>query len=438
MPTKYVPKLKKEPTKQDHKFCTKCNIEKPFTDFKVGPGRFGLHSWCIICVSTYQIASHIQRYQKRPKRPKKEYVPKPKKERIAKPKPSPRPISEPKKLGRPRKAPAIVVPTIPEGCKKCRKCKKIKEVNIDNFQCDVRAKGGFHSRCKECTREKYHAQKILVAFDKRSNAGRIASGLPPWSKMPKVTHRSCKTCLKPTPVEELRHPSGKLAYKNCLSCREARAKMLSERDSRSRDRIALENAGLKKCCTCKTVKPKTIEYFNRSTYKPSGFKSTCKLCDAEYQVERNRILKESGVEKPKSKPLTEAQKAKGRANRKIWRAKQKLIDPLFKIRKNLSRCIQQALKKMGHRKSSRTSEILGCSMDDFKKHLESLFQPGMTWENYGKGSDKWNIDHHYPQSAAKTKEEVLKLNHYTNLRPMWEPENLDKFDKIPDGWNPLL
>ena len=49
----------------------------------------------------------------------------------------------------------------------------------------------------------------------------------------------------------------------------------------------------------------------------------------------------------------------------------------------------------------------------------------MNWENYGTPKDgiiapnkSWDIDHIKPLSSFKTEQELLKLNHYTNLRPL--------------------
>ena len=59
----------------------------------------------------------------------------------------------------------------------------------------------------------------------------------------------------------------------------------------------------------------------------------------------------------------------------------------------------------------------------------------MTWENYGKYNGElnygWDIDHIIPVSSAKNKEEILKINHYTNLQPLCSKINRDiKKDKI--------
>lgn len=53
----------------------------------------------------------------------------------------------------------------------------------------------------------------------------------------------------------------------------------------------------------------------------------------------------------------------------------------------------------------------------------------MTWENKGLYSGElnygWDIDHIIPLSTAKTEEDVIKLNHYTNLKPLYSKINTD-------------
>ena len=39
----------------------------------------------------------------------------------------------------------------------------------------------------------------------------------------------------------------------------------------------------------------------------------------------------------------------------------------------------------------------------------------MTWDNYG---SYWSIDHICPCNQAQTEEELIKLQHHKNLRPM--------------------
>ena len=65
---------------------------------------------------------------------------------------------------------------------------------------------------------------------------------------------------------------------------------------------------------------------------------------------------------------------------------------------------------------------MGEEWDNVKLHFESLFQPGMSWDNYG----QWEIDHIKPLSLATTEDEVIKLCHYKNLQPLWKIDNLNK------------
>ena len=78
-------------------------------------------------------------------------------------------------------------------------------------------------------------------------------------------------------------------------------------------------------------------------------------------------------------------------------------------------------------KSKRTKELLGCSGEDFKAHIEAQFIDGMSWEN----RDRWHLDHIVPLSIAESKFEVELLCHYTNVRPLWEKENRKKSSKLP-------
>lgn len=56
----------------------------------------------------------------------------------------------------------------------------------------------------------------------------------------------------------------------------------------------------------------------------------------------------------------------------------------------------------------------------------------MTWENWGKGKNCWNIDHIIPLSKFNlaNREEFLKAANYKNLQPMWSEENLSKGNKV--------
>jgi hypothetical protein len=75
---------------------------------------------------------------------------------------------------------------------------------------------------------------------------------------------------------------------------------------------------------------------------------------------------------------------------------------------------------------------LGCSIDFLKQYLESKFQPGMSWDNYGLRG--WHIDHIVPLASFDlgSKQDFLKACHYTNLQPLWAAENYSKGAKCPE------
>lgn len=100
-------------------------------------------------------------------------------------------------------------------------------------------------------------------------------------------------------------------------------------------------------------------------------------------------------------------------------------DNLYKLSQNIRTVIRNAFKNNNFSKKSKTSQILGCSFVDFKLYLESKFEPWMNWSNYGNwnGAPKdintaWDIDHIIPLTQAKNEDEMVKLNHYTNLQPL--------------------
>ena len=74
-----------------------------------------------------------------------------------------------------------------------------------------------------------------------------------------------------------------------------------------------------------------------------------------------------------------------------------------------------------YRKTRKSSDLLGISIEDALKYISDKWQPGMSWEN--KGANGWDVDHICPCFQAKTEEELIKLQHYTNLAPMWSMDN---------------
>ena len=103
-------------------------------------------------------------------------------------------------------------------------------------------------------------------------------------------------------------------------------------------------------------------------------------------------------------------------------------DPLFKLLHNLRARVNMAIKAVSGEKAEKTMELLGCSVQHVRDHLESQFIEGMTWDNYG----DWHIDHIRPCASFNLEdpEEQKKCFHWTNLQPLWAADNLAKSDRL--------
>lgn len=199
---------------------------------------------------------------------------------------------------------------------------------------------------------------------------------------------------------------------------------------------------MKICTKCKQTK-EFIEFRKQSASK-DGLINWCKSCFKEY--EQTEIYKQSQKRYKKSDSHKKADRKRKRSpealemsrelkrsepykeqTRKRYKQRYK-EDSLFRIRKTLRNRTYEAISQKSFYKNSNLSQYLGCSVEFLKQHLESQFWPEMSWNNYGFGEDKWHIDHIVPISSANTVEELYKLCHFTNLQPLWQPDNLKKSD----------
>jgi hypothetical protein len=166
------------------------------------------------------------------------------------------------------------------------------------------------------------------------------------------------------------------------------------------------------------------------------------------QANKEQIKAKSKEYHAKSKHVSKAYQEKNKERlkeyRKEFRAKnwekvrqrereaqiRKRQDPFYKLKDALRNRIRASMKSKGYSKKSKTFEILGCSFESFKLHIESQFQSWMNWDNHGNPKDgklepnkTWDLDHIVPISSAVTEEDVIRLSHYTNFRPLCSYEN---------------
>lgn len=100
----------------------------------------------------------------------------------------------------------------------------------------------------------------------------------------------------------------------------------------------------------------------------------------------------------------------------------------FKLARTLRTRLYGAIQS--NQKVGSAIKDLGCTVEELKLYLESLFQPGMTWDNHSLHG--WHIDHVIPLVSfdLTDREQFLRANHYTNLQPLWAEDNLEKGCKL--------
>ena len=189
-----------------------------------------------------------------------------------------------------------------------------------------------------------------------------------------------------------------------------------------------------RCAKCANVLPRSA-FYTRLTNK-NGLMSYCKQCISVGVLQGN--YRKSEKYKQTQKRYHDKYNAEYyQRNKESFRTyKQKTIDrqrnidrsryandTQFKMKKILRGRLSCALKILTAYKSPDTMTLLGCSIDDFKKHIEQKFQAGMSWENHGK---IWHVDHVLPCASfdLTVPEQQRTCFHYSNLQPLWAIDNL--------------
>ena len=209
-----------------------------------------------------------------------------------------------------------------------------------------------------------------------------------------------------------------------------------------RDTLLLNQSGFNTCFDCKQTLP--ISKFGKNSFVKNGVQRACKSCkskqDSKYRNDprfRKRILdnKMKDYWKIRNNPeLWVNQLEKYRQRRDYVREYQQIQTNSFRKSKDVIRKLLLSSFKIRNIKKSKlcmkSEEILGCSFQQFKDHIESQFSDGMHWLNHG----EWHLDHKVPLVFANNVDELIKLNHWTNFQPLWSHDNLSKGDTLLDEY----
>ena len=103
-------------------------------------------------------------------------------------------------------------------------------------------------------------------------------------------------------------------------------------------------------------------------------------------------------------------------------------DPVYRMECAVRNRTRKALQ--GTLKDGKSLDLIGCTPETLRLIVESKFEHGMTWANYGSA---WHVDHIIPLAAYNLTdpEQQRQAFHYTNLQPLWAHENLAKGDEVP-------
>lgn len=212
-------------------------------------------------------------------------------------------------------------------------------------------------------------------------------------------------------------------YKNKGYCKKCNNEYVKEYRNNNKEKVRLINI---KSNSRPEYKNKKLErdllYYYKNIEAHKIYKAQKYINERELLLKKQNLYNKTPSSKNKRNEYNKNNEDKIRKNRNKYYHKMK-NNPLFKLRNNLTVSINRLLKSKNSIKSSKSLELLGCSMQYYKQHLESQFKPEMSWSNYGK---IWEVDHIIPCSKFDliNKEEQHECFHFTNTQPLFKTTDI--------------
>lgn len=271
---------------------------------------------------------------------------------------------------------------------------------------------------------------VLIKVCKKCGVEKSTSNFPKQPRMISGYGSTCHECQAKRKRELVAERQGLTPAELAL-----RTKRQSNMAIRKKENAALEASGRRMCSRCRDIKPLNLDVFVLHRRNKGECGNICRkcqndLCKDHYEANkesyhaRARAFEKANPEWQSARNLKyRADNAEKIALRLENRYKE---DSLYRTKRLTSTLIAGAFRRSGFTKRNRSAAILGCSWIELHIHFEKQFVKGMSWAN----RSEWHIDHIVPVASATTEQEVMALNHFTNLRPMWARDNLQKSDKI--------
>ena len=256
--------------------------------------------------------------------------------------------------------------------KQCSKCKEVK--SIEEFDARRASADGLSASCKECCKKYKTANKDKIKLRRKKyrkeNADRILK-----------YERELRLKNKDNPEYKQRKKERDFSY------RQSNKDKLKDRDRKRR-------------------------FLNKTKFNERSRKY--------HHANKDRLNKRAREYQQINKSILMAKK-------RDYARKRKQSDPFFKLKTTLRGVVRDGIKRYGYRKRSQAHILLGADYQTVIEHLKAT-----AINNYGSydPNAKYHIDHKIPCSSAITEEELIKLQHYTNLQYLTPADNLSKGDKL--------
>jgi len=236
-----------------------------------------------------------------------------------------------------------------------------------------------------------------------------------------------KTCCKCKKSFQTKH----LKTKYCKDCKViVRKEAFRKSYLKKKDRMSIDNDYRENYLNKQRERSKK-RYLKHKDKKKSYNKKWAKENPEKVkELKRNYRLNNLEKERDRLRKYYNTNKKRILEKRKQKKKEKRLSDPLFKLKENLRSLCLKGIKSRGYKKKSKTQDILGADFETVKKHLESLFYDGMSWNNYG----EWQIDHIIPIASATDENHLIGIMNYKNIQPLWKKDNISKGDMMPEHW----
>lgn len=192
---------------------------------------------------------------------------------------------------------------------------------------------------------------------------------------------------------------------------------------------------LKRCSTCRIEK--SLDHFHKDKSRKSGYDNQCKICKnnrqkishyihRESRLKRQKIYDANNKEKKRQYLDLHADRIRQRRHLYYLKNKSKIMEyqkskiqsnSFLSFKEQIRNAVRRAIGNKGYTKKSKTFILVGCSYKELLIYLGTRPEGDI------------HIDHICPVSQAQNENEIVKLQHYTNLRYLSAKENLKKRDK---------